>query len=66
MGGRSYYALDLTDIDNPHLKFHIDPASGMVYSKENPKGKSFPEIKNMGQSWSKPKLDYVNWKVNAN
>ena len=62
MGGRSYYALDLTDIDNPHLKFHIDPASGMVYSKENPKGKSFPEIKNMGQSWSKPKLDYVNWK----
>lgn len=62
MGGRSYYALDLTDIDKPKIKFHIDPATGMVYSKENPTGKEFSVIKNMGQSWSKPKIDYVNWK----
>lgn len=62
MGGRSYYSLDLTDIDNPQLKFHIDPSSGKVYSKDNPAGKSFSAIENMAQSWSKPKLDYVNWK----
>ena len=62
MGGRSYYALDLTDIDSPKLKFHIDPNTGKVYSKANPEGKSVPEIENMAQSWSKPKLDYVNWK----
>ncbi|ENX09067.1 hypothetical protein [Acinetobacter courvalinii] len=62
MGGRSYYALDLTDIDNPKLKFHIDPSTGKVYSKANPAGKEFSQISNMAQSWSKPKLDYVNWK----
>ncbi len=61
-GGRSYYALDLTDIDNPALKFHIDPSTGKVYSKDHPEGKAFSVIENMGQSWSKPKLDYVNWK----
>lgn len=62
MGGRSYYALDLTDIDNPKLKFHIDPATGKVYSAAHPSGKDFAAISNMAQSWSKPKLDYVNWK----
>ncbi len=62
MGGRSYYSLDLTDIDNPKLKFHIDPSTGKVYSAANPTGKSFPEIENMAQSWSKPKLDYIDWK----
>ncbi|RPE29892.1 hypothetical protein EC846_2474 [Acinetobacter sp. BIGb0102] len=62
MGGRSYYALDLTDIENPALKFHIDPSTGKVYSKAHPEGKAFSAIGNMGQSWSKPKLDYVNWK----
>ncbi|MFW1938980.1 hypothetical protein ACG93P_00660 [Acinetobacter junii] len=62
MGGRSYYSLDLTDIDNPKLKFHIDPNTGKVYSAKHPTGKSFPEIENMAQSWSKPKLDYIDWK----
>lgn len=62
MGGRSYYSLDLTDIDAPELKFHIDPATAKVYSKANPTGKTFAAIANMGQSWSKPRLDYVNWK----
>jgi len=62
MGGRSYYALDLTDIDSPKIKFQIDPAAGKVYSKAHPEGVSYDAIKNMGQSWSKPKIDYVNWK----
>ncbi|AWL30188.1 hypothetical protein DJ533_17275 [Acinetobacter defluvii] len=62
MGGRSYYSMDLTQIDRPKLKFHIDPTTGRVYSKENESGKAFKAIENMAQSWSKPKLDYVNWK----
>ncbi len=61
MGGRSYYALDLTDIDHPKVKFHIDPSTSKVYSQDHPTGKSFAPITNMGQSWSKPKLDYINW-----
>ncbi|MEO3356439.1 pilus assembly protein [Acinetobacter haemolyticus] len=59
MGGRSYYALDLSNLDSPELKFHIDPISGKVYSKDNPEGKSFGAIKNMGQSWSKPTITTV-------
>lgn len=62
MGGRSYYSLDLTDIDQPKLKFHIDPSTGKVYSAAHPAGKPYDAISNMAQSWSKPKLDYVNWK----
>ncbi len=63
MGGRSYYALDLTDINNPKIKFHIDPSTGKVFSKAHPEGTEASDaIKNMGQSWSKPKIDYVNWK----
>ncbi|WP_252725375.1 pilus assembly protein [Acinetobacter indicus] len=51
MGGKSYYALDLTDIDSPELKFHI-----------NPDAENAPAaLKQMGQSWSKPTLAYVNW-----
>lgn len=60
MGGKSYYALDLSDINNPTLKFHIDPENGKVYSGKNVK--EYPELKTMGQSWSKPVLGYVNWK----
>ena len=73
MGGRSYYALDLTDLDNsvakPKVKFHIDPASSSVkrltYDKDGKpqlSEKVYDALANMGQSWSKPKLDYVNWK----
>ncbi|MDO4896161.1 MAG: PilC/PilY family type IV pilus protein [Moraxella sp.] len=51
MGGRSYYALDLSDIDNPKLKFHIDPDSAGVGSP----------LSYMGQSWSKPTLGFVSW-----
>ena len=62
MGGRSYYALDLTDINKPKVKFHIDPNSGRVYSADSADGKVYAALENMGQSWSKPRLDYVNWK----
>ncbi|WP_436862278.1 pilus assembly protein [Acinetobacter haemolyticus] len=59
MGGRSYYSLDLSNINQPKLKFRIDPISGKVYSKGNPEGKPFDAIKNMGQSWSKPTITTV-------
>ncbi|MCO8087492.1 hypothetical protein [Acinetobacter indicus] len=73
MGGRSYYALDLTGLDDsssssPKIKFHIDPASSSVkslgYDEDgNPIviSKEYAALAKMGQSWSKPKLDYVNW-----
>lgn len=73
MGGRSYYALDLTGLDDsssssPKIKFHIDPASSSVkrlgYDEDgNPIviSKKYAALAKMGQSWSKPKLDYVNW-----
>lgn len=51
MGGKSYYALDLTDIKEPALKFHIDPENAAT---TNP-------IKFMGQSWSKPTIGFVKW-----
>jgi type IV pilus assembly protein PilY1 len=55
MGGKSYYALDLSDVTSsggtPKLKFRIDPLNS-----------SNSAIRHMGQSWSKPTLTWVNWK----
>ncbi|MCU4378598.1 pilus assembly protein [Acinetobacter haemolyticus] len=51
MGGRSYYALDLTDLSEPEIKFHIDPD----------KAEQGTPLSYMGQSWSKPTIAYVNW-----
>lgn len=51
MGGRSYYALDLSDIDNPKLKFSILPDKAAANTP----------LSYMGQSWSKPTLGYINW-----
>ncbi|WP_180013463.1 PilC/PilY family type IV pilus protein [Acinetobacter sp. YH16031] len=59
MGGRSYYALDLSNINSPTLKFHIDPASQKVYSGSS--SKTFTQLQYMGQSWSKPSIAWVNW-----
>ena len=59
MGGKSYYALDLTDVSGsdsnpvPKLKFRISPSG--TCSSGNPLGC-------MGQSWSKPTIAWVNWK----
>lgn len=52
MGGRSYYALDLSNLDAPKLKFHINPSTAAAGSP----------LSYMGQSWSKPVLGFVNWK----
>lgn len=56
MGGKSYYALDLSDVTSssgtPKLKFHINPAG--TCSTTNALGC-------MGQSWSKPTVTWVNW-----
>ena len=51
MGGHSYYALDLTNIRAPKLKFHINPSATTASAA----------LQKMGQSWSKPTLGYVNW-----
>lgn len=53
MGGKSYYALDLSDIDAPKLKFQIIPKGSCSSSNL---------IGCMGQSWSKPTIAWVNWK----
>lgn len=50
MGGRSYYALNLSDIDKPKLMFHI-----------NPDAETSGAISYMGQSWSKPTVAYIKW-----
>ncbi|WP_347454474.1 PilC/PilY family type IV pilus protein [Acinetobacter thermotolerans] len=56
MGGRSYYALDLSDVTSsggtPKIKFRIDPQRAAAYSP----------LSYMGQSWSKPTITWVNWK----
>lgn len=56
MGGRNYYALDLSKVTStsgtPKLKFKIDPVNAAAYSPES----------YMGQSWSKPTITWVNWK----
>ena len=59
MGGRSYYSLDLHDMSNPSLKFHIDPTTQKVYYDNS--SKTFAPLQFMGQSWSKPKIAWVNW-----
>lgn len=52
MGGRSYYSLDLQNIDTPKLNFHINP--------DAPVSLGTP-LSYMGESWSKPAVAYVNW-----
>lgn len=58
MGGRSYYALDLSDIDKPILKFHIDPDSALNADKTDDENNA---LAYMGESWSKPTVGYINW-----
>lgn len=60
MGGRSYYALDLSDLDTPSLKFHIDPANSKIY-KSSSTTTGVTALSYMGQSWSKPTIAYVNF-----
>ncbi|MFD1438132.1 pilus assembly protein PilC [Acinetobacter sp. ANC 4282] len=64
MGGRSYYALDLSDLDSPSLKFHINPDAA-VTTDANGNPTTTADTNNalsyMGQSWSKPTLAYVKF-----
>ncbi|WP_089605888.1 pilus assembly protein [Acinetobacter piscicola] len=59
MGGKSYYALNLSDLDNPSLKFHIDPANSKIYKSDSTV--NVTALSYMGQSWSKPTLAYVKF-----
>jgi type IV pilus assembly protein PilY1 len=70
MGGRSYYALDLTNIANstnndPKIKFRINPVAGSV-DRYNDQGGAvttpYNNLDKMGQSWSKPTIANVQWK----
>lgn len=55
MGGDSYYALNLSDMSDPKLLFHIDPAKYKADST------STHPLSYMGQSWSKPTITYIKW-----
>jgi type IV pilus assembly protein PilY1 len=61
MGGKSYYALDLSDLEQPSLKFHIDPENAKIYKSGSSTPVSVRALSYMGQSWSKPTLAYVNF-----
>ncbi|WP_111893685.1 pilus assembly protein PilY [Acinetobacter sp. MB5] len=71
MGGRSYYALNLQDMSNPQMAFHIDPNNTAVYCNSSSQtdtpetcasSKTYKELGFMGQSWSKPSVGWVKWK----
>lgn len=63
MGGRSYYALDLSDLDKPSLKFHINPDAAMTTNATTGaiEVNTSNAISYMGQSWSKPTIAYVKF-----
>ncbi|WP_374666306.1 hypothetical protein [Acinetobacter sp.] len=71
MGGRSYYALDLTKMaeatDNqPRIKFRINPVTSSVDGFATPlstaESARYANLAKMGQSWSKPTIANVQWK----
>ncbi|USA46862.1 PilC/PilY family type IV pilus protein [Acinetobacter sp. C26M] len=65
MGGRSYYALDLSDINQPKLKFHIDPDNNRIISLQTNgsyKTTINTALASMGQSWSKPTITTIMYK----
>ena len=59
MGGRSYYALDLSNINSPKLQFQISPADNKIYY--NGSSNTVEALKYMGQSWSKPTIAWIKW-----
>ena len=72
MGGRSYYALDLTHVGDtnknikemdkqPKLKFHIDPEHNKIYQTGITEPLLVSALGFMGESWSKPTLAYVKF-----
>ena len=59
MGGDSYYALNLSDMSDPKLLFHIDPAK--YKDEENTSFDLTHPLAYMGKSWSKPTITYIKW-----
>ena len=59
MGGYSYYALDLTDLEQPTVKFHIDPDNKQIVNEAG--AVTYEALKYMGKSWSKPVITRVYW-----
>jgi type IV pilus assembly protein PilY1 len=59
MGGKSYYSLNLQNVNDPKLNFHIDPENQKIYY--NNTSKTVSQLSYMGQSWSKPKIAWVRW-----
>ncbi|QPF34763.1 hypothetical protein H0S57_15290 [Acinetobacter johnsonii] len=53
MGGRSYYALNLSDMSKPKLMFHVNPDAETLTTDD--------PLYHMGQSWSQPTLTYIKW-----
>ena len=64
MGGRSYYSLDLTNLDSPAVKFRINPVTSSVDGFATPSDQTtrYANLAKMGQSWSKPTIANVQWK----
>ena len=64
MGGRSYYSLDLTNLDSPAVKFRINPVASGVDGFSTPADQTtrYANLAKMGQSWSKPTIANVQWK----
>ncbi len=69
MGGKSYYALDLTRLtastnNQPVIKFRINPEQSRVdgFTHAATENSRYANLAKMGQSWSKPTLAHVQWK----
>lgn len=63
MGGRSYYALDMKNPNQPELLFHVDPSSGTIKSKSTSVSgtNQSDALKAMGYSWSKPTIAKIRF-----
>ncbi|MFT4020643.1 MAG: hypothetical protein QM666_03900 [Acinetobacter sp.] len=59
MAGRAYHAVDIRDPDSPKMIFQIDPDREAVTFKNA--AQSYPELRFMGQSWSKPSIVWIKW-----
>ncbi len=57
-GGSAYYALDITDPDNPKFLWKITPTT-------NASGQASTDFAQMGQSWSTPKIGQMLFNGNT-
>ncbi|MBT4668927.1 MAG: PQQ-binding-like beta-propeller repeat protein, partial [Candidatus Ruthia sp.] len=68
MGGHGYYALDVTDIENPvHMfSFSYDPVmqQGFIWQGKNGQKTSTSDFNKLGEAWSKPlmlRMPHYGW-----